>query len=246
LGGLSVISDSDVDLYIDEFWPLLTVENILGAIGAVLYVISMGMKTVIPLRITSMASAGLLLLSAYLGDSLQSVIIYAFLVPLHSVRLYQMLVLLKNVRTAANGNLSLDWLQPFMSKRRCRKGEVLFRERDEATEMFLVVSGRYRVVDLNVELGPGQFFGELGLLTAQNFRTHTVECTKTGRVLTISYDKVREIYFENPTFGFHLLRLSSGRLLQNLERVERMLAVERERNKSVATVRPDYARGMML
>jgi CRP-like cAMP-binding protein len=65
-------------------------------------------------------------------------------------------------------------------------------------------------------------------------------------VLTISYDKVREIYFENPTFGFHLLRLSSGRLLQNLERVERMLAVERERNKSVATVRPDYARGMML
>jgi len=236
---------SDLHLYIGEFWRLLTAENVLGAIGAVLYVISMGMKTVIPLRITSIASAFFLLLSAYLGGSLQSMLIYAFLVPLHFVRLYQMLVLLKNVKVAANGDLSLDWLQPFMSRRRCRKGEVLFRKGDEAREMFLVVSGRYLVVDLNVEIQPGQFFGELGLLTAQNFRTYTVECTRAGRVLTISYGKAREIYFENPTFGFHLLRLSSGRLLQNLDRAERMLAVERERKGSEA-IGPDFARGIIL
>jgi CRP-like cAMP-binding protein len=236
---------SDLHLYIGEFWRLLTAENVLGAIGAVLYVISMGMKTVIPLRITSIASAFFLLLSAYLGGSLQSMLIYAFLLPLHFVRLYQMLVLLKNVKVAANGDLSLDWLQPYMSRRRCRKGEVLFRKGDEATEMFLVVSGRYLVVELNVEIQPGQFFGELGLLTAQNFRTHTVECIKTGRVMTISYNKAREIYFENPTFGFHLLRLSSGRLLQNLDRAEQMLAVERERRGPEA-IGPDYARGIIL
>jgi hypothetical protein len=61
----------DLHLYIGEFWRLLTAENVLGAIGAVLYVISMGMKTVIPLRITSIASAFFLLLSAYLCGSLQ-------------------------------------------------------------------------------------------------------------------------------------------------------------------------------
>jgi hypothetical protein len=47
-------------------------------------------------------------------------------------------------------------------------------------------------------------------------------------VLTISYDKVQELYFQNPTFGFYFLRLATGRLLQNVARLEAALA-RRER-----------------
>jgi CRP-like cAMP-binding protein len=43
-------------------------------------------------------------------------------------------------------------------------------------------------------------------------------------VLTINYDRVRELYFENPEFGFYFLRLIGERLLQNLKRAEEMLA----------------------
>jgi hypothetical protein len=28
-----------------------------------------------------------------------------------------------------------------------------------------------------------------------------IECTKDGRVLTISYDRLLELYFQNPQFG---------------------------------------------
>jgi len=43
-----------------------------------------------------------------------------------------------------------------------------------------------------------------------------------GEVLSITYDEVRQLYFENPKFGFYLLRLISGRMQQNLERAHRI------------------------
>jgi hypothetical protein len=43
-------------------------------------------------------------------------------------------------------------------------------------------------------------------------------------VLTITYDKVQELYFQNPTFGFYFLRLTTERLLQNVARLEALLA----------------------
>jgi CRP-like cAMP-binding protein len=39
-------------------------------------------------------------------------------------------------------------------------------------------------------------------------------------VLTISYDKLLELYFQNPEFGYYFLRLTSERLLQNIARLE--------------------------
>ena len=41
-----------------------------------------------------------------------------------------------------------------------------------------------------------------------------------GQVLFIIYDKVRELYFQDPDFGFYLLKLTSERLLQNISRLE--------------------------
>jgi CRP-like cAMP-binding protein len=83
------------------------------------------------------------------------------------------------------------------------------------------------VVELGAELRPGQIFGELGLLTAGYRRTQSVECVEDGHVLTLPYDEVRALYFENPQFGFYFLQLASGRLLEDKERMEQMLAAER-------------------
>ena len=53
--------------------------------------------------------------------------------------------------------------------------------------------------------------GELGFLTPDNRRTATIECIEDGRVLTISYEKLLEIYFQNPQFGYYFLVLTSQR-----------------------------------
>ena len=37
--------------------------------------------------------------------------------------------------------------------------------------------------------------GELGFLTPDNRRTGTIECVEDGQVLTITYDRLLEIYF---------------------------------------------------
>ena len=118
----------------------------------------------------------------------------------------------------------MDWLKPFMTKRTYKKGTVLFRKNERAYEMFYVVSGKFLVSEIGVTIPAGQEFGELGLLAPENRRTSSVECVETGVVLTITYDKVQGLYFQNPTFGFYFLRLTTERLLQNITRLETMLA----------------------
>ena len=165
--------------------------------------------------------------ASILSRSLPAIALYALLLPVHSIRLYQMLELIKKVRAAAGTDLSMDWLRPYMKKRKYRKGDILFRKGDPADEMFLVGKGKYRVPELDIELQPGQIFGELGLLTPGYHRTQSVECVENGHVLTLPYDEVRALYFENPQFGFYFLQLASGRLLEDKARAEEMLAAER-------------------
>jgi CRP-like cAMP-binding protein len=184
---------------------------------------------VIPLRIAAIASSCFFLVYGVLAFSITAIFLYLVLVPLNSYRLYELIQLIKKVRVAAGQDLSMDWLQPFMTKRKCRTGDVLFRKNDLANEMFLSVKGRYRIPELDKTMRPGEIFGELGLLTSEQRRTQTVECIEAGHVLSITYDKVREIYFENPEFGFYLLRLTSDRLLQEVARLERALATERQK-----------------
>jgi hypothetical protein len=196
----------------------------MGVLGAIFYVASISMKTVIPLRIAGIVSAVFFLIFGILAHSITTIFLYMILVPLNSVRLYQMIELVKKVRIAAGTDLSMDWLQPFMTKRKYRQGDMLFRKNDLANEMFLVVKGRYRVPELNLTFGPGEIFGELGLLTSDQRRTQSVECIESGHVLIIGYDTVRELYFENPEFGFYFLRLTSKRLFREVARLEAMLA----------------------
>ena len=212
-------------LSLDYVLSFVTLPNVLGATGALFYVISMSMKTVIPLRITSLVSASCLLGSSILAHSIPAILLYALLLPVHAFRLYQMLELIKKVRAAAGTDLSMNWLRPYMKKRKYRKGDMLFRKGDPANEMFLVGKGRYRVLELGNELQPGD--GELALLTPSYNRTQSVECIESGHVLTLPYDEVRALYFENPEFGFYFLQLASGRLLETVARAEEMLNAER-------------------
>jgi CRP-like cAMP-binding protein len=43
-------------------------------------------------------------------------------------------------------------------------------------------------------------------------------------VLTITYEKLLEIYFQNPQFGYYFLVLTSQRLLENISRLEATIA----------------------
>jgi CRP-like cAMP-binding protein len=128
----------------------------------------------------------------------------------------------------------MDWLKPFMNRRAYRKGDVLFRKGQPADEMYLTVTGKFLVTEIGIELPPGRLMGELGFITPNNKRTQTVECTESGEVLAITYDRLLEIYFENPEFGYYFLRLASDRLIQNIARLEGII----EQNKTKQQAAP--------
>jgi CRP-like cAMP-binding protein len=111
-----------------------------------------------------------------------------------------------------------------MTERKFRKGDVLFKKGDAANDMFLTVTGKFLVTEIGVELPPGRLMGELGFLSPDNRRTATVECIEAGHALTITYEKLLEIYFQNPQFGYYFLVLTSQRLLENIARLEGVIA----------------------
>jgi hypothetical protein len=204
----------------------LNLANGFGIAGGVLYILSISRKTLIPLRVAGIASGFCFLCSGIFSRSLPAIFLYGLLLPLNCVRLWQMLRLITKVRAAAAGDLSMDWLKPFMTRRKYRGGQILFNRGDVAKEMFIAVTGRFRIPALNVDIRSGEIFGELGLLTSQNHRTQTIECVESGDVLTIRYDEVWELYFDNPEFGVYFLRLISERLLRDVARLEARLRTE--------------------
>ena len=192
----------------------------IGWLGAVLAVTGSAMKTIIPLRCIGIgANICSLVFSSFTGNY-PSIVVNLILLPLNSVRLYQMLRLIKRVKHASKSDLSMEWLKPFMTRRRTATGEVLFAKGDVANCMYFTLSGRYRLKEIGIELLQGQVVGEMGFMSPNNTRTQTLECLEAGEVLSISYDEVRQLYFQNPEFGFYFLRLTSERLFSNMEKME--------------------------
>jgi len=200
-------------------WPIWV-----GYAAAAATLATFSMRTMIPLRVTGFFANVLFIIYGFSGGFYPVLGLHVILLPLNIVRLRQMLQLVNRVREASQGDLSMEWLKPFMTERRCRKGEVLFRKGDVATEMFYTVSGRFRLAEVGIEVAVGQLIGELGLLAPENRRTQTIECVEDGDLLTIGYGSVEQLYFQNPKFGFYFLRLATQRLFQDVIRLEQQMA----------------------
>ena len=206
----------------------INVANVLALLGSIFFVATLLMRTIVPLRISAIFSDVFFVGYAVLAHSVTTFILYNLLLPINLIRLYQMVKLIRKARASAHGDLSMDWLKPFMIRRKYRKNQMLFHKGDAAKEMLYVVTGKFCVTEIGVELGAGRILGELGFLSPKNRRTQTVKCIEEGEVLTITYDKLLEIYFQNPDFGYYFLRLSSERLLENIARLEAVI----EQNKT--------------
>ena len=202
----------------------ITLANMFALVGAIFLVATLLMHTMVPLRIANMAGCTFFVAFGALSGNVATFILYLLLLPINAIRLRQMLNLIKRARIATEGDTSLEWLKPFMTERKYRRGDKLFKKDDAATEMFLTVTGKFLVREIDVELPPGRLMGELGFLTPDNRRTATIECIENGHVLTITYEKLLEIYFQNPQFGYYFLVLTSQRLLENISRLEAIVA----------------------
>ncbi len=219
----------------------INLANMFALVGAIFFVATLLTQTMVPLRVANMFGCAFFAGFGALAGDVKTLLLYLLLLPINALRLRQMLNLVKKARAATQGDMSMEWLKPFMTERKYRKGDILFKKDDAAHEMLLTVTGKFLVKEISVEVPPGRLMGELGFLTPNNRRTATIECIEDGHVLTIAYEKLLEIYFQNPQFGYYFLVLTSQRLLENISRLETIVAQNKLAQQAAAAGGPNRA-----
>jgi ABC-type multidrug transport system fused ATPase/permease subunit len=235
----NVTYDAIFNRLLEIFLANITLANMFALIGAIFFVATLLTQTMVPLRVANMIGCAFFAGFGALAGNVTTFLLYLLMVPINAYRLRQMLNLVKKARTATQGDTSMEWLKPFMTERKYRKGDVLFKKDNVADEMFMTLTGMFLVKEINVELPPGRLMGELGFLSPDNKRTATVECIEDGHVLTITYEKLLEIYFQNPQFGYYFLVLTSHRLLENIARLEGIVAQNKTTQQITAASDPE-------
>jgi hypothetical protein len=187
-----------------------------GYLAAGLVFLTFCMKTMMPLRIVAIASNVAFVIYSLLGGLDPILILHVILLPLNIYRLHEIRKTMRSVRSAVEGDLNVQWLLPYMSKRRFKRGEVLFRKNDPAHEMFYVVGGTVLLKEIGVELGAGAVLGEMGLFAPNQARMASAECVTDCELMSISDNQVMELLYQNQAFALFLIRLITGRLLKNL------------------------------
>jgi CRP-like cAMP-binding protein len=128
------------------------------------------------------------------------------------------IVLFKDVTDA-----DLEALWPFLTQRKLRKGEILLREGDVGSQMFFLRSGEViiskhvkgRVEQVLARMGPGDFFGEMGLFDRQP-RSATIQADTDVVMLELDGDNLEQLVARSPraasAFFYQMLRVFIQRL----------------------------------
>src|SRR5260221_5054142 len=235
----NITSDALFNRLLEIVLANITLANMFALVGAIFFVATLLTQTMVPLRVANMIGCAFFAGFGALAGNVATFLLYLLMLPINAFRLRQMLNLVKKARTATQGDASLEWLKPFMTERKYRKGDILMKKGDAADEMLLTVTGKFLVTEIGVELPPGRLMGEFGFLTPNNRRTATIECIEDGHVLTIAYEKLLEIYFQNPQFGYYFLVLTSQRLLENIARLEGIVAQNKLTQQAAAASGPN-------
>ena len=177
----NVTYDAIFNRLLEIFLANITLANMFALIGAIFFVATLLTQTMVPLRVANMIGCAFFAGFGVLAGNVTTFLLYLLMVPINAYRLRQMLNLVRKARTATQGDTSMEWLKPFMTERKYRKGDVLFKKDEVADEMFMTLTGMFLVKEINVELPPGRLMGELGFLSPDNKRTATVECIAETR-----------------------------------------------------------------
>jgi CRP-like cAMP-binding protein len=170
-------------------------------------------RTMVPLRWLAVGSNVGLIIYGALHPSFPTLAIAAVLLPINLVRAIEITRLTRRVsRAGVEAEQAGLWLKPYMKARKLRAGQTLFKKDDKAAHLYLLLEGQMDLVEIGKPLESGRVFGEIALFSPSGLRTMTARCVTKCTVLQIHESTVRQLYYQNPAFGFHLIDLLAGRL----------------------------------
>jgi hypothetical protein len=185
-------------------------------VAALLVFSSFFMKTIIPLRVVAITSNIAFVVYALLGLKYgvfgrvyPILVLHSSLLPLNVLRLREIKRLINAVNTASTSE-TFEYLIPYMRSERHPKGEMLFSKGDAADKLYMIEEGSIFFPEVGKRLSSGTVFGEVGLFAPQSVRSLSAVCEEDCRLYAITKDKVLELYYQNPRFGFFLIRTVSA------------------------------------
>jgi hypothetical protein len=204
--------------------PIQILSLCAAAVGAGFTISSSFVKTMVPLRWFGVLSNIGFLAYGVLHPAPVMALMHGVLLPINCVRLVEMTRLTRRVHAATrSADRSGLWLRPYMKQSRRKAGEVLFRQGDDAEHLYILVDGRVEFPENGASVVPGQMFGEIAFFSPDRKRTLSARCAEDCVLLSINQATVRELYYQNPSFGFEIVGLVAARLSGDIARLRAQL-----------------------
>ena len=113
--------------------------------------------------------------------------------------------------------LQLNAVSAFLGERHYNAGQIIFKQGEQGTEMYIVRSGKVTLLardkdgsDREVyEFGPGRFFGEMSIIEGEP-RSATCEALEETELLVLEGDDFFQLVWEHPMIGVRMLSSMAG------------------------------------
>ncbi len=199
--------------------PLQLAAHLAAGIAIAMVVAGALCRTMLPLRWLAVGSNLGLMAYGALHPSPVTLLIAASLLPINLYRAVELTRLSRRVsRAGVAAEMAALWLRPHMKAKRFNAGQTLFNKGDKADSLYLLAEGRLELAGIGAEITPGRIFGEIALFSPEHRRTQTVRCVTACTVLQIHESTVRQLFYQNPAFAFHLMAMLAQGLGKDVER----------------------------
>jgi hypothetical protein len=197
----------------------LSVE-LLGWAAACFTLLAFSMRTMLPLRMAAIASNVFFIGYGALGGLTPVLVLHVLLLPFNILRLVELLRTRRAIERARKGAIDPKWLRNLTTARKAfPKGAVVFEKGDPPDFIYYVVSGHVGLEGVDVQLGPGEVFGEIAFFTDARARTLTARCLDDCVLLALDEAAFTRLHYQDPAFGLYLMRLITQRLMDGMGRV---------------------------
>jgi CRP-like cAMP-binding protein len=113
----------------------------------------------------------------------------------------------------------IDTIADAATERSLSRGDLLFTEGEEPTELFVVVSGRIAIANKSIDgresvlalMERGDLFGEMSLFDGLS-RSAEARALEPSEVIAIPYEPLRRLYESQPSLLWKVVALLSGRI----------------------------------
>lgn len=188
-------------------------------LAAGLVFLSFFMKTIVPLRTIAIGSNVVFIAYALLGiyydvfdKVLPILVLHMALLPLNLRRLEQVKATTRSLHDIKSNQQSIESLVPYMKSEQVPQGQRLFGKGDAANCIYLLRSGTLALPEIGKTLSAGTVLGEVGVFSRQARRTTSAVCLEDCELYSITAEKVMELFYQEPRFGFYIVRLLSQHL----------------------------------